>query len=108
MIKKNNFPDSGIIADNGVSGRKTVRASRMHSLMLNTSCLMAIILMPCLITWVYIQQCPDNAAIAYRIGLCYLNIEGKKNMAVEYLEKASLKVTAKYREGILKTNGSSL
>lgn len=45
---------------------------------------------------------PDNASIAYRIGICYLNIEGKKNLAIEYLEKAASKVTSKYREGILK------
>ncbi len=45
---------------------------------------------------------PDNAMIAYRIGLCYLNIEGKKNMAIEYLEKAAARVTAKFREGLLK------
>ncbi len=45
---------------------------------------------------------PDNASIAFRLGLCYLNIEGSKNMAIEYLEKASKQVTAKYREGSLR------
>ena len=45
---------------------------------------------------------PDNANIAFRIGLCYLNMEGSKNLAIEYLEKASQKVTAKYREGSLR------
>ena len=45
---------------------------------------------------------PENANIAYRIGLCYLNIEGKKNLAIEYLEKAANNLTAKYREGLLK------
>jgi hypothetical protein len=45
---------------------------------------------------------PENAGIAYRIGICYLNTEGSKNLAVEYLEDASLKLTAKYREGFTK------
>ena len=45
---------------------------------------------------------PDNDNIAFRIGLCYLNIEGKKNLAIEYLEKASVNPTAKYREGVLR------
>ena len=45
---------------------------------------------------------PDNASIAFRIGLCYLNIEGSKNLAIEYLEKASQQITAKYREGSLR------
>ncbi len=45
---------------------------------------------------------PDNASIAFRLGLCYLNIDGSKNMAIEYLEKASQKITAKYREGSLR------
>lgn len=45
---------------------------------------------------------PDNASIAFRLGLCYLNIDGSKNMAIEYLEKASQKITGKYREGSLR------
>lgn len=45
---------------------------------------------------------PDNASIAFRLGLCYLNIEGSKNLAIEYLEKASQKLTGKYREGSLR------
>ena len=45
---------------------------------------------------------PDNANIAFRIGLCYLNMEGSKNLSIEYLEKASQKITAKYREGSLR------
>ncbi|MRR20747.1 hypothetical protein EG827_11230, partial [bacterium] len=45
---------------------------------------------------------PENASIAFRLGLCYLNIDGSKNLAIEYLEKASQKVTAKYREGSLR------
>jgi tetratricopeptide (TPR) repeat protein len=45
---------------------------------------------------------PENANIAFRIGICYLNIEGSKNQAIEYLELASEKVSAKYREGSLR------
>jgi tetratricopeptide (TPR) repeat protein len=45
---------------------------------------------------------PDNSSIAFRIGLCYLSIEGSKNLAIEYLEKASRKLTAKYKEGSLR------
>ncbi len=45
---------------------------------------------------------PENSSIAFRIGLCYLNLEGSKNMAIEYLEKASQNLTGKYREGSLR------
>jgi len=45
---------------------------------------------------------PENANIAYRIGLCYLNIEGKKKLSIEYLEKAAGKVSARYHDGSLK------
>ncbi|MFZ2286493.1 MAG: tetratricopeptide repeat protein [Bacteroidales bacterium] len=45
---------------------------------------------------------PENASIAFRLGLCYLNIPGSKNQAIEYLEKASQNITAKYREGSLR------
>jgi tetratricopeptide (TPR) repeat protein len=45
---------------------------------------------------------PDNASIAFRIGLCYLNMEDSKNLSIEYLEKASQKIAAKYREGSLR------
>ncbi len=45
---------------------------------------------------------PDNANIAFRIGLCYLNIEDKKNLSIDYLEKATQKLTAKYHDGSFK------
>jgi hypothetical protein len=41
----------------------------------------------------------DNANIAFRIGCCYLNIEGQKNLSIEYLEKATSDMSAKHREG---------
>jgi tetratricopeptide (TPR) repeat protein len=45
---------------------------------------------------------PENASIAFRIGLCYLNIEGSKHLSIEYLVQASQKITAKFREGSLR------
>lgn len=47
------------------------------------------------------QSLPDNANIAYRIGLCYLGIPESKNLALTYLETASRNATATYREGSL-------
>jgi len=34
------------------------------------------------------EQIPDNAFLAYRIGSCFLNIPGKKNLSVSYIEDA--------------------
>lgn len=48
-----------------------------------------------------IEKVPDNANISYRIGVCYLNIEGKKNLSVDYLEAASKNISAKHREGTI-------
>jgi tetratricopeptide (TPR) repeat protein len=45
------------------------------------------------------QSLPENANIAYRIGLCYLNIPDKKNLALSYLETAAKNTSATYREG---------
>jgi tetratricopeptide (TPR) repeat protein len=47
------------------------------------------------------EKLPDNANLAYRIGVCYLNIPGKKNLSIEYLENASKNVSAKHKEGTL-------
>lgn len=45
------------------------------------------------------EKMPDNANIAYRIGVCYLNIDGKKNLSIDYLETASKNMSAKVKEG---------
>ncbi len=45
------------------------------------------------------EKIPDNGNIAYRIGACYLNITGRKNLAIDYLEKASKNLSAKIKEG---------
>ena len=47
------------------------------------------------------EKMPDNANIAYCIGVCYLNINGKKNLAVSYLEAASKNMSAMHKEGTL-------
>ena len=45
------------------------------------------------------DKLPDNSNLAYCIGICYLNIPGKKNLSVSYLEAASKNMSAKHREG---------
>lgn len=50
------------------------------------------------------EKYPDNLNLAHKIGLCYLNIYGQKNLSIEYLEKAAKEATADYREGSLKQN----
>jgi len=47
------------------------------------------------------EKIPDNANIAYRIGACYLNITGKKNLAIDYLESASKNLSAQQKEGTI-------
>jgi tetratricopeptide (TPR) repeat protein len=45
------------------------------------------------------DKLPDNANLAYCIGVCYLNIPTKKNLSVAYLETASKNMSAKHKEG---------
>ncbi len=47
---------------------------------------------------------PEKAGIAFRIGICYLGMEGSKHLSIEYLEEASLRLTAKYYEGFTRQN----
>jgi tetratricopeptide (TPR) repeat protein len=47
------------------------------------------------------EKLPDNANLAYSIGVCYLNIPGKKNLSVDYLETASKNMSAKHKEGTI-------
>ena len=44
---------------------------------------------------------PDNANIAFRIGVCYLNMTGKKDLSLKYLEAAVKNMSAKHKEGTL-------
>jgi len=45
---------------------------------------------------------PENNNLAYRIGISYLGIAGRKHLAIEYLEKAAKNSEASYREGSLR------
>jgi tetratricopeptide (TPR) repeat protein len=45
------------------------------------------------------EKLPENANLAYCIGVCYLNIPSKKNLSVGYLENASKNMSAKHKEG---------
>jgi hypothetical protein len=47
------------------------------------------------------DKMPDNSNLAYRIGVCYLNIPGKKNLSIEYLESALRNMSAKQKEGTI-------
>ena len=47
------------------------------------------------------EEYPDNSNIAFRIGVCYLNMPGKKEMSLKYLEAAAKNMSAKHREGTL-------
>ena len=47
------------------------------------------------------EKLPDNANIAYCIGVCYLNIPSAKNLSVEYLVNASKNMSAKHKEGTI-------
>lgn len=47
------------------------------------------------------ENLPDNANIAHSIGICYLNIPGKKNLSVDYLETAVKNMSAKHKEGTI-------
>ena len=40
----------------------------------------------------------DNFNLDYRIGFCYLNIPGRKHLAVPYLERASKNIAKRYSD----------
>ena len=42
-----------------------------------------------------------NANLEYRIGTCYLNIKGQKDLSIEHLEKAVQNLSAKYKYGTI-------
>jgi tetratricopeptide (TPR) repeat protein len=46
-----------------------------------------------------IDKYPDNANLNFRAGLCYLNIQGGKDKAIPYFEKAINNLTNRYKEG---------
>jgi len=47
------------------------------------------------------EKLPDNSNIAYCIGVCYLNIPGRKNLSLSYLENAVKNMSAKHKEGTI-------
>jgi len=47
------------------------------------------------------EKLPNNSNLAYCIGVCYLNIPGKKNLSVSYLETAVKNMSAKHKEGTI-------
>ena len=51
---------------------------------------------------VYNAGFQDNANLNYRMGVCYLNLEGEKNKAIPYLEKAIKNISENYSEGSFK------
>jgi tetratricopeptide (TPR) repeat protein len=48
------------------------------------------------------EKMSNNANLAYKVGSCYLNIPGKKNLSIPYLETASKNMSSKYKEGMIK------
>ena len=48
------------------------------------------------------EKLPDNSNLAYRVGVCYLNISGSKDKSIEYLETATKNMSAKHKEGTIK------
>lgn len=53
------------------------------------------------------DQLPDNSNLAHRIGSCYLNIPGKKNLSIDYLEAATKNISAKHKEGTITQKAAS-
>ncbi|HLN20062.1 MAG TPA: hypothetical protein VK213_03180 [Bacteroidales bacterium] len=53
------------------------------------------------------EKLPDNANLAHSIGICYLNIPGRKNMAIDFLEVASKNISAQHKEGTLSQKAAS-
>lgn len=47
------------------------------------------------------KKLPDNHNIAYRVGACYLNIPGRKNLSIDYLSLAVRNLSAKVQEGTI-------
>lgn len=48
------------------------------------------------------EKQPQNENLAYRTGVCYLNIAGMKDLSISYLEKAVNNMSRLYREGTIK------
>lgn len=49
-----------------------------------------------------IREIPKNSNLNYRIGICYLNLPGKKNKAIPFLESATTNISKNYKENSIK------
>lgn len=47
---------------------------------------------------------PSNANIQYKIGLCYINMKGKKNLSIPYFRNATLHMSETYEDSYEETN----
>ncbi len=55
-----------------------------------------------------LDERPESANLAYRIGLCYLNIQGLKHKAIPYLEKTVNRINPNYQEGSYREEGAPI
>lgn len=51
---------------------------------------------------------PNNNKLNYRIGICYLNTPGQKELSINYLEKAITDINPKYKERSIKETGAPM
>ncbi|SDB84825.1 PD40 domain-containing protein [Williamwhitmania taraxaci] len=49
-----------------------------------------------------VREIPKNSNLSYRIGICYLNIPGKKNKSIPFLETATASTSKRYKENSIK------
>jgi tetratricopeptide (TPR) repeat protein len=59
-------------------------------------------------TKVYNNNYQDNANVNFRVGLCLLQIPGRKTESIPYLEKAVGSVSENYKEGSLKETNAPI
>jgi len=55
-----------------------------------------------------IKDIPRTANLNYRIGICYLNLPGRRNKAIPFLEEASKNTSKSYRENSIKEDKAPL
>jgi hypothetical protein len=53
-----------------------------------------------------LKSYPNNSNFKFRIGQCYLNTPGEKDMSIRYLEDAVKNINPYYREGKFKESGA--
>jgi tetratricopeptide (TPR) repeat protein len=54
------------------------------------------------------NQYTDNFNLDYRIGICYLNIPGRKHKAINHLERAAQNINRRYNEQLLRETRAPL